>query len=160
MLIIYRRSRRKEAHYFRFAVYVPVPGCNSTTFSTGDWKVPRTRGQECPRYESQLQNSVAASRQSAANLLFPSKDCGALPRRRYAGRVLKEAHVAQAFPPSRRAKAPLRRDGGQPAGLGDFPVARSCEPMFAYSRTVSSYIPPAGAATMLDSGVGPAILVS
>jgi hypothetical protein len=46
----------------------------------GDWKVARTRGQECPR------------------------------------------HVAQAFPPSRRAKAPLRRDGGQPAGSGDFPV--------------------------------------
>jgi len=35
-------------------------------------------------------------------------------------------HVTQAF---------------QPAGSGDFPVARSCEPMFAYSRTVSSYIP-------------------
>jgi hypothetical protein len=27
---------------------------------------------------------VAASRQSAANLLFLSKECGALPRRRYA----------------------------------------------------------------------------
>jgi putative membrane protein len=30
-------------------------------------------------------NPVAASRQSAANLLLPRQECGALPRRRYAG---------------------------------------------------------------------------
>jgi hypothetical protein len=29
----------------------------------------------------------------------------------------------------------------QPAGSGDFPVARSCQLIFAYSRTVPSYTP-------------------
>ena len=42
-------------------------------------------------------SSVAASRQSAANLLFPGKDCGALPRRRYG--VLKKAHLIRIFLP-------------------------------------------------------------
>ena len=45
-----------------------------------------------------FQNSVAASRQSAANLLFPDKECGALPRRRCAGKVLKEPLMIKIIP--------------------------------------------------------------
>ncbi len=38
-----------------------------------------------------LKNSVAATRQSAANFPVSGKECGALPRRRYAGKVLKSS---------------------------------------------------------------------
>ena len=89
---------------------------------TGGWKVAITRRlaavalerrfgvprrRKGLRYVSFFQNpsGVAASRQSAANLLFPSKDCGALPRRRYG--VLQLAHVARTF---------------LSASSGDFPV--------------------------------------
>jgi len=41
-----------------------------------------------------FQNCVAASRQSAANFLFFSKECGALPRRRYATEALKRLLVS------------------------------------------------------------------
>ena len=40
---------------------------------------------------SLFQYPVAASRPSAANLVFLGKECGALPRRRYDGQVLKQA---------------------------------------------------------------------
>jgi len=36
-----------------------------------------------------LEKPVAATRQSAANFPVADKACGALPRRRYAGKVLK-----------------------------------------------------------------------
>ena len=40
---------------------------------------------------------VAASRQSAANSLLPDKECGALPRRRYASEVLRLPLVIRRF---------------------------------------------------------------
>jgi len=36
-----------------------------------------------------MENPVAATRQSAANFPVSGKKCGALPSRRYAGKVLK-----------------------------------------------------------------------
>jgi hypothetical protein len=42
----------------------------------------------------EIRLGVAASRQSAANFLFLSKKCGALPRRRYA--VLEKALLVAA----------------------------------------------------------------
>jgi len=51
---------------------------------------PKTERSPKPEIRSFFQNPVAASRQSAANLLFSGKECGALPRRRYAREILKE----------------------------------------------------------------------
>jgi hypothetical protein len=71
-----------------------ILGCQDENILTQNRQAAKSQsdGRKLTSYESQLQNSVAASRQSAANLLFPSKDCGALPRRRYAGRILQLAH--------------------------------------------------------------------
>jgi hypothetical protein len=122
-------AKRRISHRRRLETgvvgIIPVTsgGCILTLFlvgksgpeAPGDWKVARTRGQECPRYVRFFQN--CSSRREEA--LIPMRN-----EPRYLGcyGVLQLAHVAQAFPPSRRAKAPLRRDGGQPAGFGDFPV--------------------------------------
>ena len=51
---------------------------------------PKTERGPKPEIRSFFQNPVAASRQSAANLLFSGKKCGVLPRRRYAREILKE----------------------------------------------------------------------
>ena len=36
-------------------------GCNSTPLLTGDWKVARTRGQECSRYVAAFQSPVSTN---------------------------------------------------------------------------------------------------